>query len=327
LINDVLDISKIEDGKLKLANNSFDLYQTIESIRVSMLQLSQNKSQTLLVDFHNLDNLRLLGDDMRLSQVLINLLGNAIKFTQDNGLIRLDISKFSHNSHSITLQFSVSDTGIGIAPEFLEHLFKPFAQADNTISRNYGGTGLGLTISQHIVELMGGSIRVESVLGKGTRFTFYTRFEKDTTSTSKNDRQGNIQEEFSDFSGYRILIVDDVRINRMIICSLLKETHIIIDEVENGKEAVEKILSSPAGYYLLVLMDMQMPVMDGCTATRTIRTSSHPDATQLPIIAMTANVFKEDVQEVLDAGMNGHIGKPIDIQIVLETIRKTINKL
>jgi signal transduction histidine kinase len=327
LINDVLDISKIEDGKFKLANNAFELYQVIESIRVSMLQLAKNKSQTLLVDFHHLDDMRLLGDDMRLSQVLINLLGNAIKFTPEKGQVRLDISEFSHGPDSITLQFSVTDTGIGIAPEFLERMFKPFEQADNTISRNYGGTGLGLTISQHIVGLMGGSIRVESVLGQGARFTFSVRFERDTSSESTQDEQQKIKEELFDFSNYRILIADDVKVNRMIICSLLKETHIIIDEVENGNEAVEKILNSPTGYYLLVLMDMQMPVMDGCTATRVIRASQHPDAVTLPIIAMTANVFKEDVQEVLDAGMNGHIGKPVDIQIVLDTIRKTIKKL
>ncbi|MDR2438697.1 MAG: response regulator [Planctomycetaceae bacterium] len=323
LINDVLDISKIEDGKFKLAHNVFDLYQVIESIRVSMLQLANNKFQTLLVDFHNLDNLRLLGDDMRLSQILINLLGNAIKFTPEKGLIRLDISEFSHDQNSITLQFSVTDTGIGIAPEFLERMFKPFEQADNTISRNYGGTGLGLTISQHIVSLMGGSIRVESVLGRGARFMFSVHFEKDTTLPPIEEDQQTAKE-LSDFSGYRILVVDDVKVNRLIICSLLKETHILIDEAENGKEAVEKIQNSSAGYYLLVLMDMQMPVMDGCTATRIIRALQHPDAGTLPIIAMTANVFKEDVQEVLDAGMNGHIGKPIDIQIVLDTIRKTI---
>jgi CheY-like chemotaxis protein len=202
-------------------------------------------------------------------------------------------------------------------------MFKPFEQADNTISRNYGGTGLGLTISQHIVELMGGAIRVESVLGQGATFTFSVRFEKDAVLETKPNEQ-ETDEYLSDFSGYRILIADDVRINRMIIISLLKDTNIIIDEAENGYEAVEMIQKSPAGHYLLVLMDMQMPKMDGCTATRIIRDLQHPDAATLPIIAMTANVFKEDVQEVLDAGMNGHIGKPIDIQIVLDTIRKII---
>ncbi|MDR1484407.1 MAG: response regulator [Planctomycetaceae bacterium] len=326
LINDVLDISKIEDGKLKLSQSSFDLGQVIESIRLGMQHLVTKKSLTLLVDFHNLDHFRLLGDDMRLSQVLINLLSNAIKFTPEGGSIRLDISEFSHDSDSVTLQFSVIDTGIGIAPEFLERMFKPFEQADNTISRNYGGTGLGLAISQHIVALMGGSIRVESVLGRGASFTFSVRFAKDTNSIITQDEQIQTKDESLDFSGYRILIADDVKINRMIICSLLKETNIAIDEAENGIDAVNKIQHSPAGYYLLVLMDMQMPTMDGCTATRIIRASQHPDAATLPIIAMTANVFKEDVQEVLAAGMNGHIGKPVDIQIVLDTIRKTIKK-
>ncbi|MDR1924627.1 MAG: response regulator [Planctomycetaceae bacterium] len=325
LINDVLDISKIEDGKFKLAHNTFDLRQVIESIRISISHLAESKSQTLLIDFHNIDNTKLLGDDMRLSQVLINLLGNAVKFTPEHGKVQLDISEFSRDQDSVTLQFSVTDTGIGIAPEFLERMFKPFEQADSSTSRNYGGTGLGLAISQHIVELMGGSIRVESVLGQGACFMFSVRFEIDTASTQTEETQHGV-EEHSDFSGHRILIVDDVKINRFVISALLKKTHILIDEAENGAEAVEKVLGSPSGYYLLVLMDMQMPIMDGCTATRNIRAAQHPDAATLPIIAMTANVFKEDVQEVLNAGMNGHIGKPVDIQIVFDTIRKMIKK-
>jgi signal transduction histidine kinase len=325
LINDVLDISKIEDGKFNLARNAFDLRQLAESIRNSMIQFAQNKSQTFDVDFHYPNNLRLIGDDMRLSQVLLNLLNNAIKFTPENGSVKLDISEFSQDHDSVTLQFAVTDTGIGIAPELRERIFKPFEQADNTISRNYGGTGLGLAISQHIVGLMGGFIRVESTPGKGSRFAFSVRFEKDNSLPQKKNEQ-QIKKEHADFSGYKILVADDVKINRLIICSLLKDTHITIEEAENGKEALEKIQNSPAGYYLLVLMDMQMPVMDGCTATRMIRASQHPDAKILPIIAMTANVFKEDVQEVLDAGMNGHIGKPVDIQIVLDTIKKSIKK-
>ncbi|MDR2169125.1 MAG: response regulator [Planctomycetaceae bacterium] len=324
LINDVLDISKIEDGKFKLSHNAFDLYQVIESIRISMQQLAKNKSQTFSINFNNIDNMRLLGDDIRLSQVLINLLGNAIKFTPENGKIQLDISEFSNDQDSITLQFAVTDTGIGINAEFLERMFKPFEQADNTISRNFGGTGLGLTISQHIVGLMGGTIKVESVAGQGAKFMFSVRFDRDV-STPKTKENKLRPKEKIDFSGYRILVADDVRVNRFIICSLLKETNIIVDEAENGKQAVDMIQNSAAGHYLLILMDMQMPIMDGCTATRIIRNLQHPDAGKLPIIAMTANVFKEDVQEVLDAGMNGHIGKPVDIKIIIDTIQKTIN--
>jgi len=326
LINDVLDISKIEDGKLKLTHTAFDLRQVIESIHVSMVQLAVNKSQELLIEFHNTGDTRLLGDDMRLSQVLINLLGNALKFTPEHGLVRLDILEFSRGQNSVTIQFSVTDTGIGIAPEFLERMFKPFEQADNSISRNYGGTGLGLAISQYIVEMMGGQIQVKSVQGQGACFSFSVPFEIDTATAPIEKDNNETQEQVLDFSGHTILVVDDVKINRLILHSFLKGTNIAVDEAENGAEAVEKVLASPAGHYSLVFMDMQMPVMDGCTATRTIRASKHPDAVTLPIIAMTANVFKEDVQEVLSSGMNGHIGKPVDIQIVFDTVRKAIKK-
>ncbi|HBT75577.1 MAG TPA: hypothetical protein DEB39_01335 [Planctomycetaceae bacterium] len=323
LLNDVLDLSKIEEGKLKLAHNPFDLRQVIESVGAGLVQMARSKSQQLAIEFRNIDGTRLLGDDMRLSQVLLNLLGNALKFTPRRGRIRLDVSEFSRDADHVTFRFSVSDTGIGIAPEFMGRLFKPFEQADNGISRNYGGTGLGLAVSRHLVELMEGHIHAESVLGQGTCVHFSIRFEIDK-STAETGKGAAAPDSPPDFGGRRILIVDDVKINRLVLVSFLRGTNTLIDETENGAEAVEKILASPPGYYSLVFMDVQMPVMDGCTATRTIRSSNHPDARRLPIIAMTANVFKEDVQEVHDAGMNGHIGKPIDLQLVLDTIRKTI---
>ena len=325
LINDVLDISKIEDGKLRLSLNAFNLYQVIESVRISMEQLAQNKSQRLLVAFHSVSSPRLIGDDMRLSQVLINLLGNAVKFTPESGQVRLDITEFSRDSSSTTVQFSVTDTGIGIAPEFRDRLFHPFEQADDSISRTFGGTGLGLAICRHIVQLMGSDIRVESEVGKGTSFSFAISFGIDESEESLKNAEPTF-DDTPDFSGRRILVVDDVSINRMILVSFLKGTNMLVDEAENGSVAVDMVRTSPKGYYDLVFMDMQMPVMDGCTATRMIRTSDHPDAQRLPIIAMTANVFKDDVQEVLDAGMNGHIGKPIDWKHVLDTIRKILRR-
>jgi len=321
LINDVLDISKIEDGKLKLTSSAFNLFQVAESVRVSMEQLAQNKSQTLTVAFHNVGSPRLIGDDMRLSQVLINLLGNAVKFTPENGQVRLDVTEFSRDANSVTIQFAVTDTGIGIAPEFRDRLFQPFEQADDGISRTFGGTGLGLAICRHIVELMSGEIRLESELGKGSCFHFAVPFGIDDSEESVKDAE-SVSDDTPDFSGRRILVVDDVKINRMILISFLAGTNMAVDEAENGAVAVDRVRISPSGYYDLVFMDMQMPVMDGCTATRTIRASDHPDAQTLPIIAMTANVFKDDIQEVLDAGMNGHIGKPIDWKHVLDTIRK-----
>ncbi len=324
LINDVLDISKIEGGKLKLAHDPFDLRQAVESVRVSLAQLALNKSQTLRVEFYGIEHPRLLGDDMRLTQVLINLLGNSLKFTPENGLIRLDVSEVARDEWSATFQFSVTDTGIGIVPEFLDRLFQPFEQADDGVSRHFGGTGLGLAISRHIVELMGGQIRVESAPGEGTCFRFSVRFEIDRSSPRSSVEDGVIGDEKPDLSGRRILVVDDVKINRVILLTFLRGTGALVEEAENGDEAVERFLASPPGYYSLIFMDMQMPVMDGCTATRKLRASSHPDAATLPIVAMTANVFKEDIQEVLDAGMNGHLGKPVDLHLVFETIHKFV---
>ena len=327
LINEVLDISKIEDGKFKLIRESFNLRDLVESVHVGIVLLAEAKNQFFTIDMSGLESVRLIGDKMRLSQVLINLLGNAVKFTPEGGRIKLDISEFSRDDNSITLRFVVEDTGIGIAPEFQKKLFQPFVQADDSISRDYGGTGLGLAISQRIVELMGGRIEVESVLGKGTRFSFSASFDFGNMNPQTEHQMSAIEEELPDFNGYRILIVDDVKINRVILASFLKETNIIIDEAENGDGAVKMFLASPPGYYSLVFMDVQMPIMDGCSATREIRRSNRPDAETLPIIAMTANVFKEDVQEVLQAGMNGHIGKPIDMKLVIDMLRKNIRPL
>ncbi|MDR0520331.1 MAG: response regulator [Planctomycetaceae bacterium] len=323
LINDVLDFSKIEDGKLNLAHVPFNLRRVIESIRISIEPLADKKNQTLTFQISGFNECHFLGDDMRLSQVLINLLGNAVKFTPEGGMVSLCVSLFSRSPCTLVLTFAVSDTGIGIPPEFSERMFKPFEQADTGTARNFGGTGLGLAISQRIVELMGGSIKVESTPGEGSEFSFSVPFEIDTCAS--DDDSGVIpQRETPDFGGAAILIVDDVKINRLILLSLLRDMNLVMEEAENGEDAVKMVLNSPPGYYRLVLMDMQMPVMDGCTATRQIRASEHPDAAALPIIAMTANVFKEDIQEVLNAGMNGHIGKPIDVNTVIDTLRKLL---
>jgi signal transduction histidine kinase/CheY-like chemotaxis protein len=327
LLNDVLDISKIEEDKLLLSAASFDLRSVIEQLRINIEPLAQRKSQQLVFDIQNADRHYLIGDEMRLSQVLINLLGNAVKFTPEHGTVKLTVSVFSHNDNILSLNFAVSDTGIGIKEEFMDKIFHPFEQADSSTSRLYGGTGLGLAISHRIVGLMGSNLKCESVLGKGSVFSFTVSFEIDAAAEDESGTSKELpQEDAVDFGGAVILVVDDVKINRMIIVSLLQNTNLFLEEAENGKEAVDKFLQSPSGYYSLILMDMQMPVMDGCTATRMIRDSSHTDAANIPIFAMTANVFKEDVQTVLLSGMNGHIGKPIDIAIVIDTLKKHINK-
>ncbi|GHT30790.1 hypothetical protein FACS1894214_1300 [Planctomycetales bacterium] len=327
LINDTLDISKIEGGKLTLANDSFDLCRVVESIRVGLEPIALNRSQKLIIEYHSAvkENRYLIGDDMRLSQVIINLLSNAMKFTPEEGTIRLDIILLASEENKIKLRFEVSDTGIGISPEFRRRMFRPFEQADMSILRKYGGTGLGLAISHHIVNQMGSSIHVESTIGIGSKFWFNVTFKRDHNIKAK-EKSGIQQEPLPNFSGKHFLIVDDVKINQYVLTQCLQVLKADIEEACNGEEALQKVIESPAGYYSLVFMDMQMPVMDGCTATREIRASSHPDAKTLPIIAMTANVFKEDIEEVLAAGMNGHIGKPINFNNVIETVIKTLNK-
>ncbi|MDR0842212.1 MAG: response regulator, partial [Acidobacteriota bacterium] len=322
LLNDVLDISKIEAGRFELSLDAFDLHRMVEVVRVGLQPLAQNKSLEFAIDFHNIGGLCLTGDEMRLSQVLINLIGNAIKFTPEHGRVTLDIEETSRDNNTVTLRFAVGDSGVGIKREFLDRMFEPFEQADNSISRKYGGTGLGLAISWHLVGLMGGRIRVESEERKGSCFSFSVRFGLEEEGTvAAREAAAVRREKTPDFSGMTILVVDDVEINRVILKSFLAGTGAVIEEAENGVEAVGKVLASTPSYYALVFMDMQMPNMDGCTATRRIRASGHPDAARLPIIAMTANVFKEDMQEALDAGMNGHVGKPIDFNIVMDTIR------
>ena len=326
LLNDVLDISKIEEGKLQLSDEPFDLAHMVENVHQSILQSASAKEQILTVDFHGMARFALRGDSMRLSQVLINLLSNAVKFTGTGGTIRLEVEELSRDQEQALVRFSVTDNGIGIAPEFLSRMFTPFEQADGSISRKYGGTGLGLAISQHIVELMGGRIQAQSEAGKGARFSFVVRLAVDKEAENSPDGEAKAAAQAPDFGGHTLLVVDDVEINRIIIDSFLADTGIVTEEAENGRQAVDMVLRAPPGYYSLVLMDGQMPGMDGCTATRQIRASGHPQAATLPILAMTANVFKEDVQDVLDAGMNGHIGKPVDYDMGIEAVGKMLQK-
>jgi signal transduction histidine kinase/CheY-like chemotaxis protein len=325
LINDILDYSKIEEHKMTLSAHSFDIDAFTANLRNSIAPLAEKKSQKLIIDTHTLQDRFLVGDDMRLSQVLINLLGNAVKFTPEQGTVQLTISVFSSTADAVTLCFSVSDTGIGLAPEFLDRVFKPFEQADASVSRSYGGTGLGLAISQRLVNLMGGILKCENNPKAGATFSFTLTLDIDVKRIAKSEIVNVEAEESLDFFGKRILVVDDVAINRMIIRSFFREANLLVDEAENGEIAVNMSLQAPAGYYSLVLMDMQMPVMDGCTATKTIRASAHPDAASLPIIAMTANVFKEDIQTVLESGMNSHIAKPIDFAVVTKTLKKYLS--
>ncbi|MCL1794048.1 MAG: ATP-binding protein [Oscillospiraceae bacterium] len=327
IINDVLDMSKIEADKLELSPVSFDFEKMLQKIAdVINLRVDERRQKFFVHIGDNMPQM-LFGDDQRLAQVITNLLSNAVKFTPEEGTIRLDSRLVSEEGGMCRLQISVEDTGIGITDEQKARLFKSFEQAEATTTRKYGGTGLGLAITKRIVELMGGEIRLESKPGKGSKFTFTFLMKRDAGAKKRlpdeNDRFGIADEPgySDDFSGYSILLADDVEINREILLSLLEPMGLSVDCAENGAQAL-KMFEGAQAKYSMIFMDIQMPEMDGYEATRQIRAIGSSWAKDVPIIAMTANVFREDIEKSLDAGMNGHIGKPIDFGELTKEARK-----
>ncbi len=321
ILNDVLDMSKIEAGKFALSTESFALLPAMEDVRNIIAQRCQEKSIRFEVSMDDISQLAVEGDKLRLKQVLINLLGNAVKFTGQGGVVRLLIRAQEITDRAATLTFTVSDEGIGMSDEQIARLFVAFEQADNSISARFGGTGLGLAISQNLVGQMGGEIAVASKSGEGSTFWFTLTLERtempaepETVRTAAG----------VDLTGKRILLAEDIEINREILMELLKETNASFDEAEDGKRAVELFAASPIGSYDLVFMDIQMPNMDGYEATRTIRKMARLDAGSVPIIAMTANAYREDVENAFAAGMNGHVAKPIDLDKIMRLLEEML---
>lgn len=453
LINDVLDMSKIDAGKLTVNHEPFQIQQLTESVVSVIYSQAKAQEKNFLCDVSGLKQENFIGDYLRVNQILLNLLSNAVKFTPQGGTIRLEIRQLEKQNGEIFLQFVVSDTGIGMSEEFLERLFLPFEQADTRVSQKYGGTGLGMAITYNLVNLLGGSIDVKSKQGKGTTFSVELPFGLPHAATEHHSRSletlrvlvvddeeydcihanlllkrigisaqyvksgqeairavleareagrdydvciidwrmpgmdgvavarsireklgrdtliiilsaydwSEIEQEArragvnafiakplletslynvlvsvlgmnppsqkseapqKNFEGRRLLLVEDNELNMDIAAELLKMAGAEIDCAVNGREAVEQFAASPIGYYDAILMDVQMPVMDGYTATRSIRAGRHPDAETIPIIAMTANTFIEDIDAAYAAGMNGHIAKPVDIKTLYQTIEE-----
>jgi len=317
IINNILDMSKIESGKFDLTESEFDIRRMIEQVvNVSKVRIEEKKQEFTVCIDENIPRY-LFGDDQRLSEVITNLINNAAKFTPDNGSIKLDVRLDGEENEECHIRFCVIDTGIGISPEQQAKLFTSFQQAESSTSRKYGGTGLGLAISKSIVEMMGGKIWIESELGKGAAFIFTIHVRRGTGELLPESLQ---DEAIDHFEGHRILLVEDVEINREIVIALLEPTLLEIECATNGWEALEMFAEAPMKYEL-IFMDMQMPEMDGLEATRRIRALDLPNAKTIPIVAMTANAFREDVVKCLEAGMNGHLGKPLDFEAVLNKLR------
>ena len=310
IINNILDISKIEAEKFTLSNKRFALLQFISNIKsIVGIEADQNNLHTEYIVDDDIPR-HLFGDDIRLSQVIINLLNNAIKFTPKGGNIQFTMKKLQVADNCCELEVQVKDSGIGMTDEQMGRLFNAFEQADNAISRQFGGTGLGLAISKGIINMMGGDISLESEIGKGSCFTFNIWMEIAQESFAEDeDKSGGVTE--YDFTGYAALLAEDIEINKEIVVALFEDSGLKIDWAENGQIALEMFIASPQKYNI-IFMDVHMPIMDGFTATERIRSLYCEEAKSVPIVAMTANAFEEDIKHCLDSGMNDHIAKPID---------------
>ena len=323
LINDILDMSKIEANKLEIQHDEFDFDEIVQDIETIIDVKVKEKKQVLVVDVSENIPKRLIGDELRLVQVLNNLLSNAIKFTPERGTIKVNFDAIDTNGDDITIETRVKDSGIGITDEQKERLFDSFEQADGSVARKFGGTGLGLSISKNIVELMGGTITVESELDKGSEFIFTAKMKIAKESTAAEIALAENTD--FDFSKYNLLIAEDIEINREIVMAMLESTNIQIDNAENGVEACKMMTDNPEKYDA-IFMDLQMPEMGGIEATQIIRNMDNEHCRTIPIIAMTANAFKEDVDRCLEVGMNGHIAKPIDEKTVLQTLAECLGE-
>ena len=319
LINDILDMSKIESGKMRLIEEKCNLMEMIQGLH-PLLEAKLNENNIQYIADIQLKNHWFMADSLRLNQVLVNLLGNALKYSRPDGHVWLTVRETEEEKGFSNLYFQVRDDGIGIAPEKQQLIFRQFEQADNSENARKQGTGLGLAISRRIVRMMDSDIKLESEPGKGSSFSFNVKLQpvsgEKTTVTSQ-------PEEIS-FPGKRILVVEDNELNMEIICTILENYGIETEQAVNGKEAVRRMEESVPGYYDMIFMDIMMPEMDGLEATRTIRNLDREDCKKIPIYAMSANAFDEDVKRSLASGMNGHLSKPVNLQVLEKTLQKVL---
>ena len=325
LINDVLDISRIESGKIKYTPAPVDIAEVSDSVLTIMYGYLNDRNITFRTELEKPQTRYVLTDAVRVREVLVNILGNAVKFTNDGGSITYAVSYLpGKDGRHIRVRYRIADTGIGMSEEFVEHIFDEFSQEDHGARTQYQGTGLGMAITKKYVELMGGTISVESRKGVGSVFTVELPMEiTDAREVTKKD----YSVVSIDLSGLKILLAEDNDLNAEIAIVQLEELGIRITRAADGDEAVRFFAENPEGTFDLILMDVMMPNMNGYEATKAIRSlKNRPDGAAIPIIAMTANAFAEDVQRSLDAGMNGHLSKPIVMDEVVKTIARNLNR-
>lgn len=325
LINNVLDISEIENQNLKLKEASFDLLTFINETFSVLEHLAKSKKITLLNSFSNINNVELIGDYIRLRQVLMNLLGNSIKFTPEGGRVELKITELlSDDENYAKYLFEVIDTGIGMKKEFIENkLFKTFQREDNFIVNKTEGNGIGMNITKNILDVMNSKIQVESEYGKGSRFFFELKIKIKKKNQLANQEKEN---DVPDLSNKKIFIVEDNEINTELILSILERTKAKVENAWTGEEALEKLINSPENYFDLIFFDIQLPGINGYDAVKKLRSSNRNDLKTVPIIAMTANAFSQDVEQAKLSGMNDHISKPLNIKILFEKLKQYLKQ-
>ena len=323
IINDILDMSRIESGKTTLNVDKMNLPQQISRLDSITRQQAGQRRQTFTVETH-LQHENVLGDPNRLNQVLMNILSNAVKYTPNGGHIQLKVEELPRNEHYARYRFVVQDDGIGMSEAFQKTLFEPFTREERSGTNKVQGTGLGMAITKSIVDLMGGSISVESTTGKGTRFEVVLEFPIDAEADHAQQVQAlpDETEETSPLCGMRFLCAEDNAINAEILQMLLEAKGASCTICSNGQEIVDAFASVKPGEYDMILMDVQMPVMDGLEATRRIRSGENPLGRIIPILAMTANAFLEDMQKSKEAGMDEHLSKPVDINALEQTVKR-----
>jgi CheY-like chemotaxis protein len=323
IINDILDYSKIEAGKLAIETIPFDFYELIQSVLTISNSDAATKNITIISDVD--DNIPILeGDPTRLRQVLINLVSNAIKYSSSDDTVFINISQ-ENNDNDVILEISVSDSGIGISEEQKSILFKPFSQADSSTTRKFGGTGLGLSIVKNLIEIMGGEIKVESQLGKGTTFTIKVKLQQvkpdsiDQEALHRLSLKNTLENALNVLHGKRIMIVEDNSFNMKVLRDTLVNNGMEVISAENGQVCLDLLKNNLVD---CILMDCQMPVLDGYETTRILR--NLPEHKNLPIISMTASAMNQDIQKSLNAGMNDHISKPFDLNEMFIIMSKWI---
>ncbi len=323
LINEVLDMNKLESGKIVLEHVPFDLAEVSRSVSNVIAKQADSRGLTLVEEDCSAPHLKLVGSPVHFKRVMTNILSNAVKYNKDNGKIFVTCREASYDGDTATIEFKCRDTGIGMSPEFLEHLFEPFSQEGDSPRSQYGGTGLGMSITKNLVDLMGGSITVQSEKGLGTTFDVHVPFEVDKREQAALEQEDLVCRQAC-VEGLHILLAEDNKLNMEIAKYLLEEEGATVVEAVNGQEAVDKFAQSKPGQIDAVLMDVMMPAMDGYEATRTIRAMDRPDAASVPIIAMTASAFAEDRVRAKEAGMSEHLAKPLSSQLLLSTVAKCV---